>query len=96
MVAMRKEMDEVMCREDFNPEERIALYMSAQQRCLKLRPTCTTDTTIIAAPPPPIPTLPSSPAPEPTAQKAVEKPMAQDRISLASSSTSNPNPEVNA
>jgi hypothetical protein len=34
MVAMRKEMDEVMGREDLNPEERIALYKSAQQRFL--------------------------------------------------------------
>ena len=97
MVAMRKEMDEVMCREDLNPEERIALYKSAQQRFLKLRPTCTTDTTIIAAQPAPlIPALPASPAHGPTAQKAVEKPMENARISLASSSTSNPNQELNA
>ena len=31
MVALRKEMDQGMCREDLNPEERIALYKSAQQ-----------------------------------------------------------------
>ena len=68
MVAMRKEMDDVMCREDLIPEERIPLYKSGQQRFFKLRPTCTTDTTIIAAPDPtiPIPPLPALPTHEPT------------------------------
>ena len=111
IVAMRKEMDEVMCREDLNPEERIALYKSAQERFFKLRPTCTTDTTIIAAQAPTIaiPPLPAPPAHEPptvpishlpshehTAHKAVEKQVEQATISLASTSTSKSDQELNA
>ena len=34
MVEMRKDMDEIMCREDLNPEERVALYKSANNAFL--------------------------------------------------------------